>query len=411
MARLRQAHLLPALVFAVACGLASRAQGVVISSQSLDTNTTAPSDDPGWSNVAHIGNATGVYLGNRWMITAGHVSDAPARFTDGRAPFAVSVGSKVSLRNPNGSIADLRMFRLADDPGLPALTIADSSPGAGTIVTMIGSGFDKADGLVGWNIDSLGVWTQSKYPTGNAVGYKLLQTSSMRWGVNRVLSGTPTFFQSANTFGFSTRFDRSGTGTSSGIPFEAQAAVGDSGGGVFASVDGHWELVGIMDTVQTLANQPAFTVVFGTTTNSAGLSLYSDQILDLINRPEPLWQNQHNHFDVDGSGHVNGRDALLIISELQAKAVTSLDLPAAHGASDPFLDVTGDLRLTSQDALQLISAILSQSANPTTSLLSSEFLVPEPSSAMLALAALVCCVLAMLRVARHNRAASRPTNS
>jgi hypothetical protein len=393
-------RLFRALAFVLACGLTSTVQAVVISAQSDQTNTTAPGNDPGWANVTHLGNATGVYLGNRWMITAGHVSDAAVRFTDGRDPFEVSFGSKVSIRNPNGSIADLRMFRLAEDPNLPALQIADSSPDAGTIVTMIGSGFDKALALHGWTVDSQGVWSEPRLPSAKVVGYSLLQTSRMRWGVNQVLSGTPTFFPGVKTFGFSTRFDRPG------IPFEAQAVVGDSGGGVFEVVDGGWKLVGIIDTVQELANQPDWTVVYGTTTNSADLSIYRDQILDLVNRPEPFWQNQVNHFDVDGSGRVNARDALLIISELETGLLGS-DLSGPRASAKPFFDVTGDRFLNSQDALQLISALLGQKANPTASALSSGFFVPEPSSAMLSAAALVCFALAMPNIARRKRRVSQ----
>lgn len=45
----------------------------MISSGDGSGNTTAPVDDPGFGNVGARGNATAVYLGNQWVLTANHV--------------------------------------------------------------------------------------------------------------------------------------------------------------------------------------------------------------------------------------------------------------------------------------------------------------------------------------------------
>jgi hypothetical protein len=52
---------------------ASRA--VLISSDDGTGNTTAPASDPGWSNVGDRGGLSAVYVGNGWVLSAGHVGE------------------------------------------------------------------------------------------------------------------------------------------------------------------------------------------------------------------------------------------------------------------------------------------------------------------------------------------------
>ena len=49
------------------------AWGVVIRAGDGTGAVAPPFDDPGWGNVGSIGNATGIYLGNGWVLTAAHV--------------------------------------------------------------------------------------------------------------------------------------------------------------------------------------------------------------------------------------------------------------------------------------------------------------------------------------------------
>ena len=367
----------------IAAALASPASAVVIATGADDPNLVAPGNDPGWNNVGHIAGASGVYLGNRWVITANHVSNGALRLSDGRE-FAVSVGSPLRLENTGSGIGspDLRMFRLAEDPGLPALKIADAVPAISSRVIMIGAGIDRAAPLIGWQTFGLS-WTEVPLRSADTVGYSLLSTSEMRWGVNLVSTGSS--FGTNQTFGFNTRFDRLG------IPFEAQATSGDSGGGTFFLRDGVWELAGIMTSTQLLGGQPDDTVVFGDQTIIADLSVYRSQILELIEREEPLWQNQTNHFDVSGSSGVTSRDLLLIINELLSAGMH--ELQGAPGESDGFFDVNGDYRLTVSDAQQVINGLLGGTANPTASPTAGVNFVPEPSGAALALAGLLLVIL------------------
>ena len=366
---------------ALVLACATTARGVVIEPIYDAPTKVAPGDDPGWANVGYLSTASGVYLGNRWVLTANHVGDGSFRLSDGRA-FPAVPGSSVQLPNTGGlaslGAADLRMFRLLDDPGLPSLTIDDTRPASGAGVIMIGAGHDRAPGVTGWRVTNgaSGLdWTQVALPLANELGYSLLSSQTMRWGTNAMQSGT--VFAGSTTLAFNTSFTKQGTA------FEAQAVSGDSGGGVFSFADGGWKLVGIMDAQEMLSNQPAGTAVFGNQTQSADLSVYRAQIMSLVNQSDPLWQNQRNYFDSNHSGTLSAIDALLIINELRAKGAHTLG--ATHLASDPFYDVNGDGSVTSLDALRVINALMGVKAASASASASGATFVPEPSGAVLAL--------------------------
>src|SRR5690348_1527228 len=104
---------------------------VVLSGAANTTPPVAPLDDPGFANVglSSSGGASVTYLGNRWILTANHVTINndlnPIRFGNFSSP--VDVTSKVQLLNASGSGADLVMYRLADDPHLPSLYISQTT--------------------------------------------------------------------------------------------------------------------------------------------------------------------------------------------------------------------------------------------------------------------------------------------
>jgi hypothetical protein len=105
----------------VLCGLlAQPAIAVVIAGAYESPQLVVPGDDPGWNNVGRVAGASGVYLGNRWVITANHVSGG-ALILDGRSYLPVP-GTDIRLDNPGAFASlgdpDLRMFRIAEDPQL-----------------------------------------------------------------------------------------------------------------------------------------------------------------------------------------------------------------------------------------------------------------------------------------------------
>ena len=61
--------------------------------------------------------------------------------------------------------------------------------------------------------------------------------------------------------------------------YEAQAAVGDSGGGVFVERAGEWQLLGLMVSVSGVRNAPRSGAVYGDRTYVVDLSHYRPEIM------------------------------------------------------------------------------------------------------------------------------------
>ncbi len=253
-------------------------------------HTTRPTTDPGWDNVGWGSNGTAasspgsaIYLGNRWVLTAGHTIGNQITLGDtfgsGTLYTKDPATASVRLKNPDGSDTDLVMFRIQQDPGLATLDIIQNTPGIGDSVVMIGTGVERGSAL-------------TTYPSGHQ-GYDWSGSRLKTWGDNTVAQESPGnsgfVFNVAgiglDVSGFGTVFDNS-TG-------EGQAAAKDSGGAVFVDVTGNgdWQLGGVMIAVSTFGNQPdgplgvGQTSVFGNATLMADLSVYRDQIVSLI--PEP----------------------------------------------------------------------------------------------------------------------------
>ncbi len=259
-------------------------------------NTSAPPDDPGWANVGyHSNSATAVYLGNRWVITAFHAGGGSVTLNGVTYPQS-GPGYQLTNNGAGGLSAntDLLMYQLASDPGLPSLVVSPSMPGVGSAVTMIGAGIDANPALTYWNVVPVAgsgndIWSEvSAMDPHNATGYKSDATSrTMRWGNNNVQQNN--FYVNdgvGDIVSTLTRFDSDPL-----KPNEAQALVGDSGGGVFSKVGGQWQLSGItfaIDDGQTgFDGQPGNTAVYRNYTFMADLSFYRNQINTLMQIPEP----------------------------------------------------------------------------------------------------------------------------
>jgi hypothetical protein len=278
------------------------ASAVVVSTTT--GNTSAPAVDPGWANVGNIG----VYLGNRWVLTADHVGSGEIRF--GSQSFSPLAGSEVRLHNPAGSglteFTDLLLYRLTADPGLPSLTISPTAPPIGAGVIMIGDGRDRRADLIHWNVnESTKPWTWTEAPPGEQGNYQGFLTDPSyvkRWGTNVIED--PAVRYAGNRYGdhgvvedlgqygdvisLYTQFDSNGTA------FEAQAVTGDSAGGVFYKNGSQWELAGLMHSVDLFSGQPPLdpdgeslpnSAVYGNTTFLSDLSVYRAEILSIV--PEP----------------------------------------------------------------------------------------------------------------------------
>ncbi|HME68330.1 MAG TPA: trypsin-like peptidase domain-containing protein [Myxococcota bacterium] len=246
------ATLVGATVAAPACAL------VVVSDRGFE-NVTAPSDDPGWANVGTVSGLTGIYLGNGWMLTASHVGAGPVVL--GGRTFSAVPDSTVQLRNQDGSLADLILFRIQGAPHLPRLQIATATPQVGTPVVLMGHGRNRG-APISWS---------------GHEGFAWGTASALRWGTNTVFKSD---VRANSTEAFVTQFRKDGA-----TPHEAQAAVGDSGGAVFVKVRRKWRLAGVLDMVATFDKQPPETALYGNFTVSADLARYRPQIEKLTSKP------------------------------------------------------------------------------------------------------------------------------
>ncbi len=270
-----------ALVFALAWG--APAAGVIIASGDGTQNASPPPDDPGWENVVELGGLTGVYLGNGWVLTAGHVG---ARDMVTAAGVYESVpGSDVQLET-QGLDADLVLFQIVRDPGLPDLPILSYRPASGADVVMIGHGNNR-----GAFFDACG-----------SSGWRWGAGTTMRWGTNEVRqSGFDLSVSGTLTRVFTTDFS-----ASSQTPHEAQASDGDSGGAVFTKtgIGAEWRLVGIITAKSgSVLCQPPASALFGNYTFAADLSYYRTQIEDVI-----AVSACDDDLDQDGDGLVDHPD-------------------------------------------------------------------------------------------------------
>jgi len=292
---------------AIACAVvialmgANAAKAVVVSGNLVTDNNLAPVavDDVTWSNVGTRGIGTGVYLGNRWVLTANHVGGGSITLTNGTTyQMAAGTGRQLVNRLVSGSTTptDLFLYQLDTDPGLPWVNLATTFS-VNDVVLMVGAGRQRGDGVL-WTIDpSQNPWTWTPVTSGyDAAGYNLLATRAMGWGLNVIAeSGTVSVdgvAVSAMKTGFVyPQFAAPYDG------YEGQATTGDSGGPVFRQNGSSWELAGIMvGASNPLSGQPD-AVLLGfdaggilspySETYIADLSVYRNQIVAITAVPEP----------------------------------------------------------------------------------------------------------------------------
>lgn len=232
--------------------------GTDFSNYTYSYNTSAPAP-PGWNNVGQVNGASGVYLGNGWVITAGHVG--AGNFTLNGTTYAAVAGASMSVTNGSDT-ADLTLFRISPQPGLAPLILSTTDPKAmsttaqGSSVVMAGFGGD-----------------------GN----------NRTWGTNNItfinqsitLDGTP---YSSNDFLTISQTFTEGRTTSNNL---TQVVVGDSGGGdfIFNSSSSQWELAGINEVNGTVTLTINGTATTYTMSGMVQLSTYAAQINAIIAPP------------------------------------------------------------------------------------------------------------------------------
>jgi len=260
LSALRSLTLLRALFLTFLLGMAwTNARGIANGSSTPPTSAQIPNWDAGWGNasvtgwdyVGQLNDGGGVYLGNNWVLTAGHVGGGT--FTLDGVAYQMVPNSAVSISSTLGT-ADLTLFQLASGPDLPPLIIANSPPvpfsqwQSGDSVVMLG--FGGGGGHLTWGLDTV---------TNANVDY-------MVDGYSYVNSG------------FVTAYGTTTIGNNS-VTNNAYFISGDSGGAdfIYNSFTGQWELAGINDAVDT-SNHDSYIVQ---------LSTYSSQFRQIAAVPEP----------------------------------------------------------------------------------------------------------------------------
>ena len=182
------------------------------------------SDVTGWDYVGRVNGASGVYLGNDWVLTAGHVGAGAFALNGMTYPIVPNSATGIVK---SGFNADLTLFRIASGPDLPSLEISSQGPipfsstQNGTSVMMIGYG----GGQESWGLNTVGI------------------------------TYLPLRLGTYQTTDFETRYGTTTSGTSS-ITNNAWLISGDSGGGDFTydSFSGKWMLAGINEAVDSAGN-------------------------------------------------------------------------------------------------------------------------------------------------------------
>ncbi len=254
--------------------LAPTALALVFGSPDTEPATPQPPNFPYWEHVTQrrYNGPSVIYLGAGFALTARHVGMGEI-FLDGEVYEPVT-RSQHTILNESGSAADAMIFELERDqspPDWPLLPIAARPPEPGEDLLLIGFGRGRERVI---EVERDGV---------TRFGFIWTDKAEKRWGTNR----TTDVGQIAVQRSYSTRaiaFDFDPPDSPNTTRYEAQAAVGDSGGAVFVERDGVWKLAGMMISVSShrsgaFAGTDTQGSAYGDRTWAVDLSHYRDEIL------------------------------------------------------------------------------------------------------------------------------------
>lgn len=185
---------------------------------------------PYWDNLVRVGDASGVYLGYNatsmtgWVLSANHVT-TPSTISVAGTGYSVLGGS-----TQVGS-SDLKLYEIggAPLPSLPVVPLASRNTISGDFSLMFGRGFTNS---------TTAPYAWATPGTNDANG--------MRWGTNTSLGSTLVNIGSGSqNLQRYIVVDFDGPTDPGATAYDAQAALGDSGGGLFILRSGVWELSGI----------------------------------------------------------------------------------------------------------------------------------------------------------------------
>ncbi len=257
------------MLVAALFALAGSADALIFASPDTEPATETPPDFPYWEHVTQrrYDGPTVIYLGNGHALTARHVGMGEI-FLEGEI-FEPERGSNRTILNASGTAADAMVFALEDGhplPDWPVVPIATQPPREGEDVLLVGFGRERE------RVDEF------EDEAGPRFSFRWTRKGAKRWATNRITSAFDVLAQGNLTSrAFVLRFDEPYSPHST--RYEAQAAVGDSGGGVFVRRDGVWQLLGLMVSVSGIRNAPQSGAVYGDQTYAIDLSHYRPEIL------------------------------------------------------------------------------------------------------------------------------------
>ena len=205
------------------------ASAIVFFSQGNDANLENPENGLPWDNVVQMRSnsgpiGTGVYLGNRYVLTAGHVGPLTS-VKVGFVDYLLDASPAVAI-----GTADMKLVRLASDPGLNGVRLNTNPSGDTGNSYLVGYGVGRA---------SSSLLSSSPVTWGDS------STALKRWGTNLV-DGTIAGVQVG---GYTSDLLRAQFNSNAGVN-EAALTIYDSGSALFRQIGSDWYLVGLGAYVQ-----------------------------------------------------------------------------------------------------------------------------------------------------------------
>ena len=208
----------------------NQARAIVFSSQGNDANLSSPAGlNLPWDNVVQMQSptgpiGTGVYLGNRYVLTAGHVGPLTS-VKVGFVDYLLDSSPAVAIKT-----ADMKLVRLASDPGLNGVRLNTYPLGYAGEAYLVGYGVGRAD---------------SSALSSSPVTWGDSSTAIKRWGTN-IVDGPRNGIQVG---GYISDLLRTEFNSNAGAN-EAALTIYDSGSALFRQIGSEWYLVGIGAYVQ-----------------------------------------------------------------------------------------------------------------------------------------------------------------
>jgi len=212
-------------------GMAIDARAIIFYSAGNEHNTTDPGDGLPWQNVVEVRSSSGitgsgVYLGNRYVLTAAHVGPTDFVRVNNSLDFSLEPAEPLQFATP-GMNPDLKLLRLQTNPGLGNVLLNTASANDLGAARLVGNGVGRSGAS----------------PTGTSpVPWGDASTANKRWGENVV--DNRIFNQTPSGSAYTSDLLRTQFNTNAGVN-EAALTLYDSGSALFRFVESNWLLVGL----------------------------------------------------------------------------------------------------------------------------------------------------------------------